>query len=216
MRGGERLQIGIHQRPLDHPAVDGIRPVEHQDRDPLLRGLLHDVDERRQVGVVAGADVLDVEDQERDVLEHRRGRPAGCPVKAPDRKAGHHVATVRHVGVGHAREPVLGREDRLQTDARGAGDQVDRAAAAQIDSGLVGHEADGVSRQHRELLVGEHVEPREDPFLRQDGLARRHSKLGRRPVGGGTADGSRIRDDRWLEELGAGGRGDANPEIADT
>ena len=107
MRRRERLEIGIHQRPLDDAAVDRIGPVQHEDRDALLRGLLHHVDERREVRVVADADVLDVEDHERNILEHGGRRPSGGTVQAPDRASGDDVAAVRHVGVHVAGEPVL-------------------------------------------------------------------------------------------------------------
>src|SRR5215510_7385254 len=45
-------------------------------------------------------------------------------------------------------------------------------------------------------------------------LARHHPYLGRRPVGGGTADRAGIGNDGGLKELGPGCRRDANPQIA--
>ena len=59
--------------------VDRIRPVEDDDRDLLLRGLLHDVDKRREVRVVASADVLDVEDESVMSCSMAGGRPPGVP-----------------------------------------------------------------------------------------------------------------------------------------
>ena len=48
--------------PFDDAARDRVGPVEHDDRQVELRRLLHRVLERREVRVVARADVLHVED----------------------------------------------------------------------------------------------------------------------------------------------------------
>jgi hypothetical protein len=70
-----------------------------------------------------------------------------------------------------------------------------------------------VPREHREPLVDEHVEPRQDAVGRDDRL--RQTDVGPGPVSGRAAGGAGVRDDRGLEELSAGRRREAHPEIAD-
>ena len=71
-----------------------------------------------------------------------------------------------------------------------------------------------MSHKHRELLVGEHVEPGENPLGRQDRLARQ-SILEHRPVSGRPARGTGIGHDGRLEELGAGHRREPRPQSLD-
>ena len=104
----EGAHVGIHQRPFDHAAGDGVRPVQHHDLDPAAPALLQRVHQRGEVGVVAHADVLDVEDERVDAVELLGRRAARRAVEAPDRQAGGRVAAVGHVGVhepGRSRAP---------------------------------------------------------------------------------------------------------------
>ena len=70
---------------------------------------------------------------------------------------------MRDVGVGDARHPMLGGKDGLQAHGRGRRrDQIDGAAALGVDAGLVGHEADGLADEHRELLLDHRVQTGQD------------------------------------------------------
>ena len=60
----------------------GIRPIEHDDRHLPLRRLLHHIGHRRHVGVEARADVLQIDDDRVEAVEHRCGRPAACRRRA--------------------------------------------------------------------------------------------------------------------------------------
>ena len=70
MRSREGAQVGIHHRPLDHAPGDGIGAVQDDDGDAPARGLFQHVHQRRQVGVVADTDVLDIEDEGVDARQH--------------------------------------------------------------------------------------------------------------------------------------------------
>src|SRR5262249_56695940 len=97
------------------------------------------------------AQVVDVEDEQRDAAQHLGGRPPGRAVETPDRHAGGDVTAVGDVGVGGAPEPVLRGEDRGQPDAGRAEEQVDVAAPAHVHAGVVGHQADRVPGERREV-----------------------------------------------------------------
>jgi hypothetical protein len=113
VRPREGFEIGVEQRPLHEPAGDRIRTIEHDDRQSAPRRLLHHVDERREVRVVAGAHVLHVEDEHRHAVQHGGIRTARAPVEAPDRPSRDRVPPVRDVlALQRARDPVLRREDR--------------------------------------------------------------------------------------------------------
>ena len=177
MRRGERLQIGIHHGALDHAAGDGIGTVEDDHGDVAAARLLQDVEQRRQVGVVAHADVLDVEDEHADAVEHVARRPSRRAVEAPDRPAGGRIAAVRHVRVDVATDAVLGREDRGEAHPGRIREEIDRSAALGVDARLVRDEPDGVALERGEVLVDQRVEAgsygaeRAGRLRRREGLA---------------------------------------------
>jgi hypothetical protein len=74
----------VEGRAFDLKAVDWIRPVENVDGQALLRGLFHDVRHGGHVRVEARADVLEVDHQGVESLEHRGGRPARLAIKGMD------------------------------------------------------------------------------------------------------------------------------------
>ncbi len=66
----EGLEARLQDVPLDRKAVDGVGPVKHNDGDLLLGRRLHAISQGGGVGVEPGADVLDVEDEGLDAIEH--------------------------------------------------------------------------------------------------------------------------------------------------
>ena len=62
-------------------AVDRIRAIEHDDRQLAPRGLFHRIGHGRRIRVEARADVLQIDDQGVDALQHRAGRPPRVAVK---------------------------------------------------------------------------------------------------------------------------------------
>ena len=81
----EGLKPRLQRRPFDLDAADRIRPVADDDRYAVTRrgaqAVRHGVDE----GVDAGADVLQVDDEHVDELEHLLGRLARLAVEREDR-----------------------------------------------------------------------------------------------------------------------------------
>ena len=82
----ERDKPRIKHVALDLIAADGVRAVEHHERQLVLRRGVHDFEQRRNVGIRAGADVLDVIHQRVNAREHRVGRARGLAVEAVDRQ----------------------------------------------------------------------------------------------------------------------------------
>ena len=111
---------------FDLEPVDGIRPIQHDDRNLPLGGLLHGIGHRRHVGVEAGTDVLEVDHERVDAVEHRRRRPAALAVEGVDRQAGLGVCFGRHGRVEHTANAVLGTEERHELDVLGVVQQIDR------------------------------------------------------------------------------------------
>ena len=95
----------------------GIRPVADDDLDAVLAARSQAIRHRVDVGVDAGADVLQVDDEHVEVVQHRRRRLARLAVERVDGHAPELVARVRrfdHVLLDVGSESVLRAEDRRQ------------------------------------------------------------------------------------------------------
>ena len=58
--------VGIQHRPFDHVAANKIGPVQHVERNVVLRGLFHAVRHRRRVGVKTHAGILHIKNKRVD------------------------------------------------------------------------------------------------------------------------------------------------------
>ena len=118
MIGGERELVGVGEGTLDDRAADGVGPVEDDERNFRLRGLLDQVSARRDVGVEARAHVLDVEHQGVQVRELRGRRAAAVAIERDDREPDLGVHLIGHAGIGVGSQAVLGREEAHDRDSR--------------------------------------------------------------------------------------------------
>ncbi len=112
-------------------AADRIRAVEDDHGDARAPRRLHRERHRRDVRVVARADVLDIEREHVDRSEHlRRGRPR-LAVQRVDRQPRPFVRRVVDRGALRFRapDPVLGREERREFRVRVAVQEVDGTRA---------------------------------------------------------------------------------------
>ncbi len=66
----ERGICRVQHVPLNREAPDRVRPIQHHEGDLLLAGRLHRERHGGDIRVVAGADVLDIEQQDLDSLQH--------------------------------------------------------------------------------------------------------------------------------------------------
>ena len=69
-------------------AADRIRPIEHDERDPVLSGGFHRVRHRGDVGVIPRSYVLHVEEQNVHAFEHLGRRAKRLTVEGMDRHSG--------------------------------------------------------------------------------------------------------------------------------
>ena len=105
----------------------GFGPIEHDDFDLARRRFLHHVRHRRHVGVEARADVLQIDHDGVQTVEHVGCRPLRRAVERMDRQARALVLRRRHGGVENAADAVLRAEER---DELGAGHAASRSIVA--------------------------------------------------------------------------------------
>ena len=199
----ERAELGVFEDgPLHVRAVDGGGPVEDDEVDAVLGRGLHGVGHRRDVGVDARPDVLDVEDEDVDpldharlrhlarllgverahvlvdVLEHPRFGLEGLPVEAEDGELELLVVVERHVlaRLGVPPDAVLGTVEGDEIDGRVRAEQVDRRPQARVRSRGIGDQADPLALDEIEVLFEEDLDPELDPGGRR--LRRRLRPLG--------------------------------------
>ena len=115
----ERFEAGMDHSALDLLAADGIGPVEHDEAQLVPGRRLHGEAHGGEVGVVAAADVLDVEDQRVEAFELLLAGREGCEVLAVERMRRNAGARVAGVGdlleiLQVAAHAVLGAEERRQ------------------------------------------------------------------------------------------------------
>lgn len=160
MHADERQKLRIDHRPADHGAAHRVRPVEHPDRHAGGLAGLHQVGERRDVGIAAAAHVLDVVQHGVQPFEHFRRRPPRASVQADDWQAGDGVAALVDL-VARAVLPaqaVLGREQPNQLHARQAADDVDRRGQFAVHASGVGQQPQTEPLQFRDVIPRQHLD----------------------------------------------------------
>ena len=146
----ERLVAGPQHRAFDGVAADGVGPVADDHRDPAGRAGLQAFGHRVDVGVDAGADVLQVDDEQIDIGKHRRRGRAGLPVQGVHRHLEPRmprVVRLDHVVLHVRAEPVLRAEEGGQPDLGRRRRDLDDMAAAGVERGGIRDEADAPTRR---------------------------------------------------------------------
>src|SRR3989475_951699 len=135
--------------PLQHHAADRVWAVRHDDPLAATRRLAHQEHGGGRIAVVPGADVLQIDHNRIDAVQHGEVGRARRGVEAVNWKPGGRVHGVGEPrAVLRAAESVLGTEQRRH--AMAAGDQALYVAAAlTVDAGLV--------REQGQPLAGEQV-----------------------------------------------------------
>lgn len=157
---------------FDLDTVDGIGAVEDDKGLAGFVEFLHDVTHGADVGVEAGADILDVKDDDIYRGEHLgRGPAFGVFVKAPDFDFGGGVEGVGYFFVIFGTEDaVFGGEDGGEFYA-GGDHRVDIAAAVAGEAGVVGDKADAFAFEAGELFLFQNIETGFDCGVTGDGTA---------------------------------------------
>ena len=109
----------LQARAFDRLAANRVRPIADHDRQPAARRRAHAVGHRVDVGVDARADVLQIDDEHVEAVEHLGRRLARVAVEREHRHAPPAVPPVRrldHVVLQIGPEPVLRPEERRERD----------------------------------------------------------------------------------------------------
>ena len=165
--GELRLQdVALHGVP-----TDGIGSVQDDEGNSRFRRSLLGQRHGPDVGVVAGADVLDVEEEEVHPLQHLRGGLAGTTVQGVHGEARRGVHRALHplAGFGGTPDAVLRPEEGHQLHLRMLVEEVHRGqhgvADARYDARVVGDEPHPASRQEVQAILDEHLGPHPDRRL---------------------------------------------------
>ncbi len=143
---GER-RIGIaHARAhitLHRGAAYGIGPVEDDHVRSGTRRGAHQLYDGGDVRVVAGPDVLQVDEQDVDRIERRRRRATRSAIETVDWKPGRRISAVGQArAIFAAEKAVLGTEQDRESYVARRAQQIDVAAAEVIDAGVVCEETE--------------------------------------------------------------------------
>jgi len=138
---GEESRTG--EQALHFNSSQGIGPVQNHKADVVFCRGLHGQSQRADVGIGAGADVLDIIYQHVNPLQHLRRGFTGFPVNAVHRQTGMGVGVILHVVTGSVitANPMLGTEKRHQVKGRGGMEEVDRRSQRTVYSGRIGDES---------------------------------------------------------------------------
>ena len=141
----ERLETGHEHHPLDLRAADRIGAVADDDLEALLARRLQAVRHRVDVGVDAHADVLEVDHERVEAVQHLGRRFPRLAVQRVDGHAADLVMGVPrldHVVLHVGPEPVLWPEDRGEPCARVRQQPVGDVARAGVHGGRVADDPD--------------------------------------------------------------------------
>ena len=170
----------VERRAFDLEAVDRVGAVEHDDRQLPLRRLLHHVRHRGHVGVEARADVLEVDHDRVEPLEHRRGRTPAVAVERVDRQ----TRPARRLAAGTLassmpRMPCSGLNSATSSTSFASCRRSIAVAPSLRPAGVVRDQADALAVERRESLRAQHVEAG-------------HDRRSRGAGGGSVPDGAEI------------------------
>jgi hypothetical protein len=156
VQADERLVAFLEHRSFDGDAADRIGPIADNHRQASSCRGLQAVGRRVNVGINAGADILQVDDKRIEPCEHLVGGFARFAVQGIDRDPATVVAPVRrldHVFLHVRPDAVLRSEERTDGHAAG-GRPIDRMPERGVDRRRIADQSDAA--------------PLEEIFLEQD------------------------------------------------
>lgn len=138
---------------VDGETADGIDAIEDEEGEIVFRGGFHGEAHGRDIGVEAGADILNIEDERIEAGELIGGGFAAVfAVKAVDGEASFGVGFVVDVFIGFAADAVFGAEEGDEVDVGGLVEEVDGGGAGAIAAGVIGDEAEALVFEGGEIL----------------------------------------------------------------
>lgn len=159
MKADEGLLAFIQHRAANVYAVDRIRAVENNKSDVAVSGSLHRVAHRRNIGIEARTDVLNIKHNSIDTLEHRRRWSSNVSVKTQYRNTGSGFNVIRDMrNVEFAAEAVFRTEDFHELDVLGVVQMANRALPMSIDTGVIGNQRDASARERCEVVPRQNID----------------------------------------------------------
>src|SRR2546430_8890905 len=155
---GERFQLAIEHRAFDYLSANGIRTIQDDHLQFVLRRRFQNVTEGGEVSVESATDVLDVVNQRVDVSELLRRGSLPLSKEAIYGQTGLIVLGVSHSAIHPARDAVLGTEDRHERDFGSMIKNINRPDALAIDAGMVRDESYTPTAKRTELISLEGVD----------------------------------------------------------
>ena len=147
-------------------AAQRVRAVQHDDRDSAPCGRLHRVEHRADVRPGPRADVLQIHHEHVEVAQRavrRRDRPVG--VQRLDDEAAPLVDPARELlAILRAANPVFGREESHELDARGArlgrAQPLDVGFALLVDARLIREQTHALAADQMDAVGEQHADSR--------------------------------------------------------
>jgi len=157
----------IEKRALDDLPADGIGAVEDHKGDALLSRRFKAVEKSADIGVEAGADILNIENQYIHILEHFQRRLVVLAIEAVDRDAGAGILLMIEQGarLEGAAHPVFRAEEGDQLQVPGLRKKIGSVAPVASDGGVVGDQADPLARKRFKVITDQEIEPGVDLLL---------------------------------------------------
>ena len=187
----ERRPRLLQMRPFDLLTANRIRTVAHDDRQLAPRGRAHAVRHRVDVGVNPCADVLQVDDEHIETVEHVCGRLARVAIERED---GHTPAAIRgvrrldHVVLEIRPEAMLRPEERRERHVGVVVQPVGAVGQPRIHRRRIAHESDAPARNQPAVDAQQTLDSwRDDLTLDADGRGCRHRQIVTRLRTGGSA-----------------------------
>ena len=159
VKADEGLFAVIQDRAANVYAVDRIRTIENDKSDVAVSSSLHRVAHRRNVGIEARTDVLNIKHNSIYILEHRRGWSSNVSVKTQYRNTGSGLNVVGNQrDIEFPAEAVFRAEDFHELDVLGLMQMTNRALSMSIDTGVIGNQRDAPARERCEVVPRQNID----------------------------------------------------------
>src|SRR5690606_18035166 len=159
VKADETLFAVIEHRARNVHAINRVRAVENEETNAVVGGCLHRVTHRRDVGIEAGADVLDIEHDCVDTLEHVARRSTHLAIQTEHRDAGATIDAVGdEFGIEIALVPVLGTEDAREFDVLRFVQQAGGTPPVAVPSGVIADQGDTLPRKRCETVAYKNID----------------------------------------------------------
>jgi len=160
---GKRLPAFIKHGSRNSDAIDRVGPVEHNETYVILSCGLHGVAHCRDIGVKAGADILDIKDQCIDTTQHVFSRDAGAAVQTENLYAGAGIFGVfNQWNIKFAEKPVFGAEQCDEIYIGSIVEKLNVAGVRAVNTCLIGDQSDIMAGKCLEPVPLQHVDAGQD------------------------------------------------------